>query len=187
MFLKGSVFENLPALQEVHLTGNECIDERFESEEEIRGLSKTVNGTCGFGKNGTQITCEKIAVFAMPESANRFFTCESTSYTTIKDNSYTITDHFNSRLIAMNFSDNRNIEFLPISPHHIFPYIRWYRAARCSIKEISKTNFEGLRYLSYIKLQENQIYAVLSDTFKGLDGLGELDLSEFWLLCLTVA
>lgn len=184
MFMSGSVFENLPALQKVYLQGNECINQDFETVEQIRGISKTVNATCGFGKNGTRIACEIIEETVLFKYG--YFTCEMKTYTTIKDITYSISDLFNNKVVEMDFDDNRNIEFLPISLHQTFPNIEWYHAERCAIKEISKKNFERLIQLESIHLEENQIYAILKDTFDGLINLETLNLSKFRLLCLTV-
>lgn len=190
--MKASVFEDLPALQEVYLFRNECIDQRFVTEEEIRGLSKTVNATCGFDKNGTQmITCEKFEPVTGWEfpfddrnfSSGHFLICEMTSYTIIRDITYFISDPFNDIVTEITFSDNPNIEFLPIQLHQSFPTIRKYYARRCAIREISKRNFENLIFLKRLNLQENQIYAVLKETFEGLVNLKELNLSKFELLC----
>lgn len=171
----GSVFENLPALQYVDLEGNECIDQEFESEAEIRfTISKTVNASCGFDNNRTQIACEEISPDFKYELC-----CEMRSYTVIKDITYTISDLFNNEIFTIDLSENQNIEFLPILLHQKFPNITSYEAARCSIKEISKRNFESLFQLWKVELQENQIYAVLSDTFEGLFNLNYLDLSKF--------
>lgn len=174
--MEGSVFEHLAELQHVNLKSNECIDRIFEIEDGMRDLSKTVNATCGFDKNQTQIACEEIS--PMDASGTWHLACKIKSYTPIRDITYTVSDPFNAGVDTIDFTDNRNIEFLPILLHQAFPSIRFYRAARCAIKEISKKNFENLD-LRKVYLQDNQLYAVLSDTFEGLDNLFELDLSKF--------
>lgn len=168
--MKGWVFENLPALTEVNLASNECISQIFGSKE-LGRLSKTVNETCGIDKTETQIACE--------ETWGQI--CGMHSYTTIKDIGYTISDSFNDAIRGISFDNNRNIDFLPNSPHQNFPKLTSYSAIRCSIKEISKANFEKLHWLTRISLFDNQIYAVLSDTFKDLTELQRISLSKFLL------
>lgn len=179
--MSGLVFEHLSALRYVNLEANECINQKF-GEVEIRGISRAVNGTCGFDRNGTQIACEKI--FFNPWVGD--FLCIMNSYTVINNNNYTISDPFNVRVERMEFSENRYIEFLPILLHQKFPNIKKYYAARCAIKEITKQNFKNLLKLREVNLAGNQIYAVLSDIFKGIERLFKLNLSKFKLMCLTI-
>lgn len=182
--MTGSVFEHLPELKQVNLEHNKCIDQDFQTEEEIRGLSKILNATCGFEKNGNQIACETLK--SLSPRVTNLLICELSSYTIVRDITCTISDPFNDQVESMFLSGNQNIEFLPISPHQIFPNIKFYQAARCAIKEISRRNFEGLVQLWQIDLQENQIYAVLSDTFVGLVELKWMHLSKFKLKGLTL-
>lgn len=169
--MKGSVFDNLAAIKDVGLRRNECINEKFETEEEIRGISKTVSGACD--KNGTQIACEEITNYG------DYVACSMITHTTIRDISYTILDPSNYEVEIMDLRNNRNIEFLPISPHQTFPNLMSYYAANCSIKEISKRNFEGLVHLRDVILEDNQIYFLLSDAFKELVSLLYLYLGKF--------
>lgn len=171
--MEGSVFEQLPALKEVDLTGTECIDQTFKGVNEIRGIAKTVNASCGFDKSRTQIACERI------QSSD---VCNMKTYTTIRDITYTVSNPYDGQVTKLDLSDNRNIEFLPISPLESFPNIVRYDAARCSIKEILKRNFAGLVILLYVHLQENQIRAISSDTFEELTKLQTVDLSKFRIL-----
>lgn len=182
MSLTGSVFEDLKALQDVDLRFNGCINQRFEGEEKIRGLPQTVTENCGLIENGNQIACESITEFPLKSDKSEVLRCNMDNYTTIIDITYIISDLFNDEVGLMDLRDNRNIEFLPISVHQIFPNIIAYYASGCAIKEISKRNFENLIYLEYVYLVKNQIYAILSDTFEGLGNLKEIDLSEFKLL-----
>lgn len=185
--MKGSVFENLPALAKVFLSENDCIDKDFRSElysefvkdisENIRDLPRTVNETCGIDRTDTQIECEKIFKHSYHEYLYEK-TCEMKTYTVIKDIDYVLSDPFSNTIWKMDLSDNQNIEFLPISPSDKFPNLQQYLASRCVIREIFKINFENLRQISLIDLQGNQIFAVLSNTFEGLENLQTLDLSK---------
>jgi hypothetical protein len=46
--LNGNVFGRLNKLKEVWLRKNECIDENFEGQDEIAGMTQTITQTCGF-------------------------------------------------------------------------------------------------------------------------------------------
>lgn len=177
--MRGWVFENLPALQQVYLELNECISRNFEGDAAIRELSKTVNETCGTDKTETQIACERLT------ENFQGYTCDMRFYTLINDIGFTISYLFNDNILKIDLSDNRNIEFLPISPHQTFPNLKDDYARRCAIREISKANFEKMHYLERIVLHDNQIYAVLSDTFEGLTSLWLLDLSKLKIKCLA--
>lgn len=172
--MRGWAFDNLPALQEVNLESNLCIDQEFKKEEEIREISKTVNATCGVDKTETQISCEY--THQTPES---LIFCFMGGFTAIKDIGYTISDPFDDMVGTINFNNNRKIEFLPILLHSKFPNLQDIFADNCAIREISKENFEKLHHLETISLPRNQIYVVLSDTFEGLASLSSIDLSEF--------
>lgn len=192
--MKGSVFEQLPALQRVNLADNECIDQEFR-EEQISDISQAVYGACGFDKNRTSIVCEEIDAFGYyffdddsVEMERSFhsddYFCRMKNYTTIRDITYTISNPFNDKVKYMEFSGNRNVNFLPISLFQKFPNITWIYAARCAIREISNRNFEGLVHLKEVQLAENHIYAILRNTFEGLVNLKWLDLSKLKLLYL---
>lgn len=174
--MRGWVFENLPALEQVDLYENECIDKSFsaDSDDKIQDLPKTVNGTCGIDPTENRISCERIN----PREKLRGFICVMYTYTAVQDLGYIISSPFNDEIKEIVFEDNRNIEFLPNSPHQIFPDLNFYHAARCAIREVSKSNFENLHQLYRIDLSGNHIYAVLSDTFEGLADLRLLDLSK---------
>lgn len=185
--MKGSAFENLPKLKHVFVSENKCISRYFYTEEpfikglseHIRDISKTIDENCGIDRKNTQIAFEKTPVSQCFLVDNFIcITCEMTTYTAIKDIGYTILDSPNNATVIMDLRDNRNIEFLPNSPNDKFPNLKKYQASRCAIREVSKRNFENLHQLTLIELQENQIFAVLSDTFEGLKNLKTLDLSK---------
>lgn len=108
--------------------------------------------------------------------------CEMNDYTAIEDLGYSVLDPCNEKVDTMDFSHNQKIEFLPKSPHQIFPNLATYEANSCAIKEITKMNFQNLHRLKGIFLADNQIYAVLSDTFEGLINLSSLRLGM--ILCI---
>lgn len=50
--MNGRVFEGFQLLNFVNLTQCECIDEAFNVDDQIQGLSNTVTGRCGFAEVG---------------------------------------------------------------------------------------------------------------------------------------
>lgn len=71
-------------------------------------------------------------------------------------------------IIGLYFDNNKKIVYLPVKVHRIFPNLIEYRAENCSIREISKKNFEKLYKLRTIILEYNQIEKVSSNTFADL-------------------
>jgi Leucine-rich repeat (LRR) protein len=84
-------------------------------------------------------------------------------------------EEFNS---GFNFNYNKKIFYLPIDVAEKFPYLTVYGASDCSVKEISKLNFNGLKNLNILELSNNQIEKIDSDTFQDLVALEKLDLGE---------
>lgn len=50
--MNGRLFEGLPALRNVELEGNVCIDQSFAFQSEIRTMSRTVTEKCEFNEEG---------------------------------------------------------------------------------------------------------------------------------------
>lgn len=73
---------------------------------------------------------------------------------------------------------NRKIEYLPILVFQKFPNLVRYAASECSIKEISKENFERLKKLALLILSSNKIQKLRSNTFERLTGLKWIDLGK---------
>lgn len=73
---------------------------------------------------------------------------------------------------------SKKILFLLIQIAAAFPYLSGYRAIRCSTKEISQRNFEGLYRLKFLDLGSNEIEKISSDTFNDLKDLQVIGLSE---------
>lgn len=96
--------------------------------------------------------------------------CLMQSSTSIREYGVTIWNRGDS-IKELNFSGNRNIFFLPVYVGYRFPNMKIYNARYCSIKTISKTNFQYLYSLTHVYLMNNQIEALYMETFEGLDNL----------------
>lgn len=130
--------------------------------------------------NAKEITCG-IYQGHIFDSSTHENTCDFDESTVIDSDDYTIYNAKNETVTSMSLDDNKKVEFLPIRVFQSFPNIDSYSATSCSIREISKENFEGLLDLSVISLMGNQILMILSNTFQGLPVLNFLDLREIHL------
>lgn len=175
--MTGSVFEDLPALENLRLFSNDCINEAFYKGK-VRELPRAVNVSCGIDRTKAQIACETVKLSLNTLVRRPSAACHMTKYTAIRDVGFVILDPFNETVGHIYMQGNKNVEFLPISVHLTFPKLEDYIADECAIREISKSNFEKLNLLWKIELAGNQIYAVLSDTFEGLSELRSINLSK---------
>lgn len=108
---------------------------------------------------------------------NNVITCYMEDITSIKEPDMTISN-FDVAVQGLAFYDNPKIFFLPIYVVENFPNLKMYWANNCSLKVISYQNFKGLRKLTVLKLNANQIEKINSDTFNDFVNLEELDLSK---------
>lgn len=76
------------------------------------------------------------------------------------------------------FSKNKNISLLPVDVAISFPELELYSASKCFIKTIARIHFKGLRALTILDLQNNQIEMIRSDTFEDLISLKEIQLGR---------
>lgn len=105
--------------------------------------------------------------------------CKMTNYTIIRRPDISISDQTDESIIGIDFNNNSNIHFLPISVFRSFPKLTTFGASDCSIREVSKKNFQRLWELVLLKLSGNEIFAITSDTFEDLTELSILLLGEF--------
>lgn len=124
------------------------------------------------------ITCESIGSCSTSDDHNDVC-CILNQNTEIRGPSITIDNRKNGTVQAMDFNNNRNVDFLPVRIYLVFPHIVEYDARNCSVQSISKANFERLHHLKLVYLQGNQIKAVSSDVFHGLNNIEDIDLGEF--------
>lgn len=105
-------------------------------------------------------------------------TCKIDTSAAIDSADFTISSDYDDDVDGIEYSSNKKIQYLPVNPATIFPDLVIIAASGCSIKSISRLNFEGLRKLRALYLESNRIERVNSDTFKDLDELEQIFLSE---------
>lgn len=76
------------------------------------------------------------------------------------------------------FAQNKRIHHLPVALGNAYPNLKFYDAGHCSVREISRKNFEKLEFLIWLDLRENQIESLRSSTFKDLTALETVILSN---------
>jgi Leucine-rich repeat (LRR) protein len=115
-----------------------------------------------------QVACEKIDTFDIGGRFGKALTCSMTKTTSINETKVTISSKRDISVEGLTFSVNEKIFFLPENVDNNFPNLRIYCADNCSIKAVSKENFEGLNKLKFLLLQSNQIEKISSETFNDL-------------------
>jgi Leucine rich repeat len=76
------------------------------------------------------------------------------------------------------FKNNKKISFLPVRVDEAFPNLALYNALGCSVKELSRVNFVGLKKLKILHLDSNQIEKINCGTFEDLVSLDILHLCK---------
>lgn len=105
------------------------------------------------------------------------FCCVMNDFTEIKALDVTIAKNDDS-VNGINFSENEKVYYLPIGVHEKFPNLAAYYAYRCSIRGLSKKNFEKLTHLEDLNLSNNEIVKIEYDTFEDLVALEQLHISK---------
>lgn len=172
--MNGKLFDNLPLLKNVNVRENSCINMNFGSPINLELLSRRIMKNCGYDEpaySEKEVKCNTV------EKCLQGFCCYLRDEATIDSPDFTIaTRDVNVDLIK--FFSNAKIEFLPVNVYQSLPNLVLYGAHNCSIREITKSNFERLNKLETIALWGNFIEIIKSDTFEGLANLINIDLGE---------
>lgn len=138
----------------------------------------------------TDIECERVELTADEQEQGYAIsrgTLFTNSYEACFMNNNTVTDADDLKIATtrdlavggLRFDNNKNIQFLPILVYRTFPNLQVLVAANCSLREISKKNFQQLNKLEKLRLEKNMIEKISSDTFEGLVQLEKIYLSKF--------
>lgn len=130
------------------------------------------------------IDCERIGNFRhkfSPYSSRHvvFKTCFMDESTVINLTDFTISEFQDETIARLDFFGNKQIFYLPVNVSQSFPKLLFYNAQNCSIKNISRENFEALFESKKLYLDNNEIDRIQKDTFEVLQMLEWLTLSMF--------
>lgn len=122
------------------------------------------------------------------EASSRRVPCERFEGTSCLMTIKTVIDSFgtiistgkNEVLASLTFDGNKKVSYLPIKVHKSFPNLRNLTARNCSLKSISRYNFENLTKLDQLRLDYNQIKKISSEAFRDLKSLTLLILGEIF-------
>lgn len=150
------------------LERNFCVNLKFDASD--HQFPETITRYCSYDK--ANLVCEK------HERTDK--RCLVPANTIINYRNQSFREEFNENVDVVLFYAIKNVQFLPILLHRKFPNLGSIIAANCSIVEISKQNFQNLRYLTNVILSSNKINAIWSDTFNNLPSLEQIWLGKSW-------
>lgn len=173
-FVNGEAFAKLPWLQILDLGHNYCIAGVFE-DEYVPEIVEVISNNCGYEKFDTvEIYCERFS----DDLGIEF--CFMDEKTVINATNFVVGDPKDDDVGGIKFDENKNMEYLPYNIYMQLPNLVIYQASKCSIKGISKKNFEKLSRLKAIDLSFNQIQKISGNTLRGLESLTRFELSELF-------
>lgn len=79
---------------------------------------------------------------------------------------------------GLRFNDNKNVRFLPSNIAEIFPDVKALTASGTHLNMLSSNDLKGLSKLKYISFANSDLTEIEDGTFKDLNELQELDLSD---------
>lgn len=175
--LNAQAFENLVKLDFIELEYNYCISWQYYGIVigKLRAtVEKSISDKCGFDElDFVEIVCERIG--SMTDGTDF---CDMSKRTAINATNFILAELRDEEITAINFKGNKRIEYLPYKIYMHLPNLALYEANECSVKQITKENFEKLIRLEEIWLSQNKIQKISGDTFKGLESLHEITLGE---------
>lgn len=167
-------FENLSELRTIDFWNNYCIEAAYYGNQTKTLAPQEISKSCGYDEFDTvEVACERFE--DMPHSEF----CVMKQRTVINATNFIIAELKDEDIEGVDFEGNTNIEYLPYKIYKQFPSLVEYRAQFCSIKQITRENFEKLNRLKYLVLGYNQIEKISSDTFRDLESLLHFTLSEY--------
>jgi hypothetical protein len=99
-------------------------------------------------ENTNELKCEKLTTkpWNYTRDFNELKICCMDDTTVIAEQNLIIATRDGS-INSLRFSENKNILYLPVQVSENFPRLLTYSASNCSIKQVSKENFAGLKNL----------------------------------------
>lgn len=129
-----------------------------------------------------EVSCDFIENLNWSIYPGGFETCSMMTNVKIHTPDTSIASNYDDEFEAIQFDENHEIKFLPVNVSEHFPNLIGISAWKCSIKTISKKNFEGLTQLIALGLGFNEIEVIDAHTFEDLTSLRKLYLRKRFLL-----
>lgn len=171
--LNWNAFANLARLEIIDLSINYCISREFNGEQIKTLAPESISNNCGFDEiDSAEVPCERFETSLVE-------VCFMNERTSINSTKFVVAELRNDEMQGIIFTNNTKIEYLPYKIHLQFPNLIYYYADKCSIKQISKENFESLNRLERIDLSFNRIQKISGNTFQGLGKLQKFRFSRF--------
>lgn len=175
--MNGITFANLPRLAFVDLKNNVCVDQIFVTHPFASVFRRIISRNCA-ARN--EISCKIFPFCEDDRLFNRTAGCCQLEYGTYVDSpDYSFSTNQDYASLEVIFIEyQRNMEFLPVSVHRTFPILKVYSVIHTPVRKISKKNFEKLHKLEKLRLQNNYIEAIQSNTFNDLISLQVVEISK---------
>lgn len=100
-------------------------------------------------------------------------------HSTINSTDFSITSDRDETVEGFHESHNRKLEYLPSNLGEKFPNLIILGADHCSVKEIAKENFKGLKKLRKLILNHNKIEKIDDDTIEYIPAVERIQLSKY--------
>lgn len=175
--MNGIAFANMVA---VDLRRNVCINKEFKMKRGSNQALRKISRNCGSENTARkQLSCIT-STFCDDQFIEDYATCcelEAGTFIDTPDYSFK-DDETRTSTTSMIISHQQNVQFLPILLHESFPVLRTYVVSGTTVPKISKKNFENMSKLERLKLEDNQIEVIKSDTFDELVSLETIEISK---------
>lgn len=171
--MNSKLFNELPNLKLIDMTANDCIDKIFD-EANLQKFAYVAKQKCRRSRtayDALELNCGELY------NCTYGLCCEMEVETKITGKDSKIVGSESEKFQKLDFSYNKNIEFLPLSTSYLSSLIA-YIAWNCAIQEIHKESLTGMVWLEILELNKNRITAIQSDTFDGLVRLELINLSK---------
>lgn len=175
--MNGIAFANLPRLSSADLTGNVCVNQIFITQPFASIFRRIVSRNCA---SRNEISCKILDFCEDDRLFNRTAGCCQLDYGTYIDSpdySFMANEDY-AVLEAILVEYQGSMQFLPVFLHDTFPMLKVYSVIHTPARKITKKNFEKLFKLEKLRLQNNYIEAIQSNTFEDLISLQVLEISK---------
>lgn len=185
--MNGIAFANVPRLYVIDLRGNVCVDERFSTQPYTSSFRRAISRNCAANNAAVKgisghikTSCEdplKSSEYEWFEASSGCCVLDYGTFIDAPDYSFEASEQYTNIMILI-IQFQGNIEFLPVLVHNTFPMLKVYSIEHTPIKKMFKKNFEKLFKLEFLRLIDNNIEVIKSNTFEDLISLRRISISN---------